>query len=259
MKLELWVNYNCNYNCNYCGFSKNKYTTNNLKNLEKIIIDKKFESIDMLGGEPFLYENIKNLIIRLLKLNIPINIYTNLSDTSFLKIKELQKIIQTDLIYIHCSFHPSHEKLENFVNKFKELKNLNYQINSVYMFDNNFTYLKNKIIFLKLKKEISDILIHLVYHNTKDIIYFKNNLLNDNILKKDLIMDIENLGNTRICNFHKNILVYDLKEDKIFYCTKNLLNFRLGVPSKIEEIENETLKCSENCYCDTDYIMEIIN
>ncbi|MFH1202405.1 MAG: radical SAM protein [Candidatus Omnitrophota bacterium] len=121
------IHYACNYRCPYCWFSghwqdlikQNKYPA-----LGKIVeawnkIYKKYgpARIAIIGGEPFIYPNFKELIKELSKIHY-IEITSNLS----IKLDDFVKEISPSNVSVTGTFHPLFANFENFVKNILILK-----------------------------------------------------------------------------------------------------------------------------------------
>lgn len=235
----------CNFRCEYCFnyryFNQFKNITieqyqNIIKHFSKF---NKLMCLNIQGGEPLFYKNIKDLTL-LLYFNQFIkkfNIFTNGS----IDIKD--KIYFSDKLTIYFSIHPSQLiKNENYINIIKRnllyCKNKcniiiqinNYKIDKIqnlinFFIENKFTLSFNNIINPKngkqLKSETSnlDISKHILYNNK---FYNNYDLYNKNISFKDwkcyinsLTIDaygnvyhecLGNLGNYKNFNYYKYII-----------------------------------------------------
>jgi organic radical activating enzyme len=128
--------YACNYRCPYCWFD-GRWTElarqNTIFSIEQLLkywkkIYDRYGSvhIEIIGGEPFLYPNFKELIKQLSKMH-SIGITTNLS----ISIDDLVENIDTSRIKIQATFHPLFAKFDDFIKQISLLKKKQMS-NSVY-------------------------------------------------------------------------------------------------------------------------------
>ncbi len=213
---DIWLY--CNYDCNFCN-SKTTIFPRGLKTAKELVdvwekVYKKYGRcrIYITGGEPFLYPDFINIIIKLSEFH-DLHITTNLS----LNIEELVNLnIKKDCLLINATFHPFYQEIYKFVNKVCILKENGYKISATYMSDNlQMTELLNyKNIFLKNNIKFSPVEV-----NCNEI---KNNIVRD-FLTKGFIKEKDNSikkDENSLCNAGYEYLVVNSIGD-IFICSRN--------------------------------------
>ncbi len=120
--------YNCNYRCSYCFF-EGKWEEYSKRNIY-LSVDRWMEYwsriyekygccyILITGGEPFTYPHFIDLIVRLSQMHYPINISSNASRD----LEEFVLRVDPSRVSLSISFQPEFEKLDNFLNKAKFLR-----------------------------------------------------------------------------------------------------------------------------------------
>jgi len=119
--------YACNYRCPYCwwyGRWQHILNSNRYLSVGELVrywdnIYRKYGStrIEILGGEPFIYPNFKDLIKELSKMHM-LSISTNLSTN----IKDFTEQVNPQAVEMICSFHPLFADFDSFVKKIILLK-----------------------------------------------------------------------------------------------------------------------------------------
>jgi len=211
LHINLHINSICNRKCVYC-FARNEFKWNIFMTIEEIRdiyeklnkLDKK-NLISLIGGEPFLHQNFKEILK--LKSKHDIHIYTN----GTINIKPYISLLKNKFITFSL-----HYNIENYFNTFlenlkqAEKNNLNYQFNFVFFNCNDKEYLAkfDKILEFIPKEKIIISPVHDYFDDYN--LYFEKYL---NFLKEKKFYD----------QFISN---YKLKNKKIKYCLYNEINIR---------------------------------
>ena len=121
LEIDYLLTFKCNYDCSYCISHDVNHPTLK-RNPEEIIEgvkflisfypDKKRKKLVLLGGEPFLYKPIAEVLNELTKL-LPVNVLTNLSVSK----NYLNKLDYNNNLTLSSSFHPEFSDPIKFVDK----------------------------------------------------------------------------------------------------------------------------------------------
>ena len=119
LEIDYLLTYKCNYDCSYCISHDVNHPTlkrspeeiiDGIKFLISFYPDKKRKTLVLLGGEPFLYKPIAEVLNELTNL-LPIYVLTNLSVSK----NYLDKLDYNNNLNISCSFHPEFSDPIKFV------------------------------------------------------------------------------------------------------------------------------------------------
>lgn len=137
VSVVLYINKNCNYSCNFCynkeilnkaPIEEEIYTLEDLERFFDTPYGKKCLRIAFMGGEPFLNENIFDLIERCKKESKVTNIVSN---ASLLNEEMVKKIKSSGLDVIGLSLYPNNKsEVESSVKLFNQY-NINYWVQTV--------------------------------------------------------------------------------------------------------------------------------
>lgn len=132
------IQYTCNYRCPYCWWHDrwqelaklNRYLSveEHVKYWANIYNKYGPVHIEVLGGEPFIYPNFKELIKELSKMHT-LGITTNLSTN----IEDFAMQIDSSRVKINPSFHPVFSSFDTFIKKIKFLKEKGFTSNVSYL------------------------------------------------------------------------------------------------------------------------------
>lgn len=156
--IDYMLTFKCNYDCSYCishdiNHPLHKYTveeiSSGLNYVSNSYPNKKIY-LTILGGEPFLYKNIFEIIDSLNDNFIFTKIITNLSmPFSFIK-KNISK--NKSKIKIGASYHTEFADPDEFIEKFSYIVKSNYNITgSIMMHPDNNLFAKGLYVYEKLK------------------------------------------------------------------------------------------------------------
>ena len=146
-EIALQINNNCNLNCPFCFSDKTdtKISIELAEQVKEFCIDENVDTIKITGGEPFLHENISNILEIFSEFNI--FIFSNLTVKDCIKKIENVKLKKGFTVLVNYN-------LKSFY-KNEELENINQNIERIIS-------LKGKIIlgrtFYKEPFEIEDII-----------------------------------------------------------------------------------------------------
>jgi MoaA/NifB/PqqE/SkfB family radical SAM enzyme len=132
------IHYKCNFRCPYCWFYKgwaeasrrNIYLSPDEWMVHWNNIYKKYGSIsiEITGGEPFLYPNFTQIVKKLSSIHT-VKVTTNMSGDIETFVKEISpKIVNLDL-----NFHPLFAEIEPFLRKALLLKDAGFKIGVCYL------------------------------------------------------------------------------------------------------------------------------
>lgn len=240
---DIWLY--CNYDCGFCSskikkFPKELKTCDELINTWKKVYERYGRcKIYITGGEPFLYPDFIEIIIKFLEYH-DLHITTNLS-FNINKLMDLE--IKKDNIFINATFHPCYQSVYEFINKISILQKNNYNISATYMSDDfqMAEILNYKNIFLKNNINFSPVEVNCRERKNNIV---KNFLINDFIIEKDISIK-ENRRN--LCNAGYDYLVVNSLGD-VFVCSGN--------KNKIGNIFINGLKfLSERSFCSKECIL----
>lgn len=134
--LLLFITGKCNLNCKNCFSSSSRnlieMTLEQIKNI--LDANKEFKKVDLMGGEPLLHKNIKEIIEEIRKRNQQPSIYTN-----GIKLNELPEDIMP--IRACISFHeiesenPSRKPLKPIMNNISEFVKKGNKLKLVFLMD----------------------------------------------------------------------------------------------------------------------------
>lgn len=121
------INQSCNLNCNYCFYQdKGRIDKElNFTRLEKLL-EEETKKVYLTGGEPFLNQEIFNILNGLKRKNISIGLFTNGLELRKLKLEKLEETLKLldNLIISFDSFNKNYnlrgnnsEKLIEIINK----------------------------------------------------------------------------------------------------------------------------------------------
>lgn len=127
------ITYECNYRCTYCHAPK-PWKQDTRKTLypgikkwidiwQKIYEDYGEGEIVISGGEPFIYPNFMELMIKISELHI-IEFCTNL----FFNVEPIINNMDAKRVRIGTSFHPEFTEIDVFIDKVNKLKNSSFEV-----------------------------------------------------------------------------------------------------------------------------------
>lgn len=135
------IHYKCNYECPYCWFygkwediaKLNKYPALNdmVRYWENVYKKYGSVSIQITGGEPFIYPNFIELIFEISQMH-KIGITTNLSFDVKKLINKIDKLKEKN-VGISMSFHPKFVRFEHFFEKAKIVREFGIGENILYL------------------------------------------------------------------------------------------------------------------------------
>jgi len=127
------ISYDCNYRCSYCFYAdkwdKHKHKTLYLSVSEWVrlwsSIYGKYKDIFLIitGGEPLIYPDFIEIIDRLSRLGISMNITTNTSADLDMFVSRMNPAN----VSLSLSFHKEFDTLEGFIKKTKLIRGYNFQ------------------------------------------------------------------------------------------------------------------------------------
>lgn len=127
------IHYLCNYKCSYCNAQKpeqDNFIAARYIGVSKWLeiweeISRKYGTcqIQLTGGEPFVYPNAMELVIKLSKIHT-LEFSTNFS----WDIEPFIANVSPDRARVGISFHPEFEKFNNFISKALKLKKCGFEV-----------------------------------------------------------------------------------------------------------------------------------
>ena len=229
-KLELFLNRNCNLNCSYCTFKDNSILENkiSLDNFKQVILEYSISEIVILGGEPTLNKNLKDI----LDLKIPTTIYTNTYN--------IEEFLDYD-IHWKCSYHNDTD-LSTFIKKINLLKEYNRSYQIILPINKDYSLIKYQVLSNLFKNVTVEPLLYLdngfTEQSIENIEYCRT--LNSNIAKQDLT----NISCNKICKISDHQITYDFYRNVLYKCLTYLDSSNTSFD----------LICNYNyCFCDIEY------
>jgi len=245
-----FITYKCNLNCSFCCIKSQINTSEkreeiNNKKLKKIIhslplYKKKLDRVILTGGEPFLVNNLIDIILAYNEITDNFSIPTNGKDTNLIigKIKDILKIddINLNIGVALDGFKQNHDKLRNcnglwnkVINTLENLKSINSKYKNleisaqILISGQNINKLKKLIeyiqIILKLPVEL-ELLRKTIYNDVelKKITSNEKSQLK-NLIKTSCNCNVEiNPNKRKFYRWAKKKTLFEI-EKKIYNCT----------------------------------------
>lgn len=166
-------NYECNFRCKYCYVEENNDCLSYSKLVKTIYEAKKLGvgNVDILGGEPLLYNNFVRLVNQIIRLKMQVTVFTNGSLITPDLLKKLNRkfvtfAIKTDTPENYDYQNSPDMSYDDLIEKIKLLKNHNYKIMSFSVITNK--NVKNVDEILKLCDKYGMTPAFERYHPVKD-------------------------------------------------------------------------------------------
>ncbi len=168
----------CNQNCEFCfsrGLEYNELAENKIEEFVLLLHKNRIQNLDILGGEPFLYENLNQLVEKALEKNIKVTISTNgtllkeleifLKDFNNERVKvgvsinnlpkeDLLEIVKKYKLWIKSVLNPSLPPDENLLN-FTKNNRINYYL--IYKDVINGDEIRNSMAFYEFMAKIESL------------------------------------------------------------------------------------------------------
>jgi len=234
-KLELFINRNCNLTCDYCTFKNNEIIENkiSLDNFYNVLREYNINEMVILGGEPTLSKNLKEI----LDTKIPTSIYTNTHN--------IEEFLDYD-VHWKCSYHNQMD-LSIFIKKIKLLEKYNKSYQIILPINKDYSLLNYFILKNSFDRVTVEPLLYLenncfTQQSIENIKYCRT--LDSEIAKQNLT----NISKNKICKISDYQITYDLYNNKLYKCLTYLDSLNLDF----------NMMCNyEYCFCDIEYSEEI--